>query len=154
MSRETPSNIRQLIIEKHNDHLSQVVISQHLNVPRSTVSDIIRRYRETGSSDRFSRSGRQAALTVKTTRRLARASQKNPRATASELSQEVLGATPPVCTRTVQRYLQRGGRQTYRPAKSPLLTVKRMRARLAWAREHRHWTTDDWRKVNDSYNRS
>ncbi|EIE77247.1 hypothetical protein RO3G_07683 [Rhizopus delemar RA 99-880] len=31
--------------------------------------------------------------------------------------------------------------------KKPLLTAKHMNRRLAWAKKHQNWTTDDWRRV-------
>ncbi|EIE76609.1 hypothetical protein RO3G_01313 [Rhizopus delemar RA 99-880] len=31
--------------------------------------------------------------------------------------------------------------------KKPLLTAKHMKRRLAWAKKHQKWTTDDWRRV-------
>ncbi|KAG1541397.1 hypothetical protein G6F49_011895 [Rhizopus delemar] len=31
--------------------------------------------------------------------------------------------------------------------KNPFLTAKHMKRRLAWAKKHQNWTTDDWRRV-------
>ncbi|GFW60547.1 transposable element Tcb2 transposase [Trichonephila clavipes] len=34
-----------------------------------------------------------------------------------------------------------------RPTRVPLLTARHKALRLAWVRQHRHWTVDDWKHV-------
>ncbi|GFS81274.1 HTH_Tnp_Tc3_2 domain-containing protein [Trichonephila clavipes] len=57
-------------------------------------------------------------------------------------------ASRTICKRTVQRSLHRmvkvGSR---RPKREPLLNARHRVARLAWAREHRDWSEEDWKRV-------
>ncbi|GBO29900.1 hypothetical protein AVEN_183528-1 [Araneus ventricosus] len=39
------------------------------------------------------------------------------------------------------------GSQSRRPTCVPLLTARHKALRLAWARQHYHWTVDDWKLV-------
>jgi len=52
-----------------------------------------------------------------------------------------------VSDRTVRRRLVEAGLPARRPRKKPFLTKKQQKARLIWAREHRHWTVEQWDKV-------
>ncbi|GFU13830.1 hypothetical protein TNCV_940211 [Trichonephila clavipes] len=36
---------------------------------------------------------------------------------------------------------------SHRPSRVPLLTAQHKALRLAWARQYRHWTADDWKHV-------
>ncbi|GFT18540.1 HTH_Tnp_Tc3_2 domain-containing protein [Trichonephila clavipes] len=46
--------------------------------------------------------------------------------------------------RNVQRSLHRMGFVSHRPLRVPLLNARLRAARLAWAREHRDWSVEDW----------
>ena len=53
----------------------------------------------------------------------------------------------PVCTRTVRRALKKLNFTGRIAARKPLLRKQNVRKRLVWARLHRDWTFEDWRKV-------
>ncbi|GBM59646.1 Transposable element Tcb2 transposase [Araneus ventricosus] len=48
---------------------------------------------------------------------------------------------------TVQRTLLDMGFCSRRPTSVPLLTKRHRQLLLQWAREHRHWTMDEWKRV-------
>lgn len=48
---------------------------------------------------------------------------------------------------TVRRVLRRRGLGAIEKPKKTLLKSRHVKARLAWCRAHRDWTTDDWRRV-------
>lgn len=48
---------------------------------------------------------------------------------------------------TVRRALRESGLRAKAKVKKPLLTVAHKAARLAFARDHIHWTMDDWKRV-------
>ena len=52
-----------------------------------------------------------------------------------------------VSDNTVRRHLAEHNYQPLRPAIGPPLTRAHQNTRLAFAREHIHWTVDDWAKV-------
>lgn len=53
-----------------------------------------------------------------------------------------------VSKRTVQRRLAEEGLTGHRPVKKPRLTEAMKKKRLAWAREHRLKTIEDWNTVS------
>lgn len=146
---DTPTLIRERIIAKYTENVPQTVISRELSVPKATVCNIIKKFRETASIEpsRRGRCGRRRLLTTRDVRMLSRASIQRPQATSRQLQQQVGGSLAQVSLRTVRRELVRCGRIVYRLMKAPSLTNKQMKARLLWARAHVHWTSDQWRKV-------
>lgn len=48
---------------------------------------------------------------------------------------------------TLRRRIKELGFQTCRPAKKPRLTPSMEKKRLEWAKQHQHWTTEDWEKA-------
>ncbi|XP_051505930.1 uncharacterized protein LOC127413102 isoform X1 [Myxocyprinus asiaticus] len=55
-------------------------------------------------------------------------------------------STPVSCT-TVKRRLRGAGLMGRIAKKKPLLKQKNKNKRLEWAKKHRHWTTDNWKRV-------
>ncbi|GBM40748.1 hypothetical protein AVEN_162204-1 [Araneus ventricosus] len=56
------------------------------------------------------------------------------------------GASRTVSKRTVQRSLHRMGFGSHRTTRVPLLNARHRAPRLAWAREHREWSLEDWKR--------
>jgi transposase len=48
---------------------------------------------------------------------------------------------------TVRRYLRQEGLKAYVKSRKPDLTKDQMKARRKFAKEHMHWTVDDWKRV-------
>jgi transposase len=65
---ELSTTKRERIIGAYSSGVKQKVISAQLNIPSSTVSDTIKRYKETGSAIPEKRSGRPKVLTQRDTR--------------------------------------------------------------------------------------
>lgn len=147
--RDTPENIRQLIIDKFQSHISQSQISRDLNVPKSTVSDIVKKYKQTGqvTSSRGHCGGHNKRLSDRDDRAIAREAQINPQSTAREIQASVGGNVSQVSISTVKRSLRKSGKISYRPLKAPRLNKSQMTVRLQWARRHQNWTVDQWKQV-------
>ncbi|KAG0739981.1 hypothetical protein G6F16_007200 [Rhizopus arrhizus] len=52
-----------------------------------------------------------------------------------------------VCIETLRSYVNRLDFKSYKAAHKPRLTTRHRKSRLLWAKEHIHWTKDQWRKV-------
>lgn len=92
--------------------------------------------------------GRHRVLNARSERRLARVVQRNRRATVRQIASHLnQGATVNVSERTVRRTLRRIGYGSRRPVRKPLLSALNKRRRLQFAKEHKHWTVDDWKRV-------
>ena len=79
---DTPFNIRKLVIDHHLNRLTQRQISAALNLPRSTVNDIIQSFKNTGNieSQRHGRAPTNRVVSSRDDRRLRLASIRNPQA--------------------------------------------------------------------------
>ena len=53
----------------------------------------------------------------------------------------------PVSTSTVKRRLRDAGLLGRVAKKKPYFRLANKKKRLRWAKEHRHWTEEDWKKV-------
>src|SRR5436305_108108 len=53
----------------------------------------------------------------------------------------------PISERTIRRQLKESGIRKWKAVIRPLLMNMHAAERLKWAREHQHWTRDDWIKV-------
>ena len=60
----------------------------------------------------------------------------------------------PVSTSTVKRRLWDAGLQGRLAKKKPYLRLANKRKGVIWAKEHRHWTEEDWKKCYGRTNRS
>ena len=52
-----------------------------------------------------------------------------------------------ISTRTVRRRLEDFNLRGPKPQKKPLLSSRNRKRRLAFAKAHEHWTSEDWQKV-------
>lgn len=144
----TPVPLRRLIVSKYKEGWKQKRISMELHVPKSTVFDIIQRYRLTGEMGTHrDRCRGHRILSARDDRLLKRASDANPLATARQLQATVGGRIAQVSISTVKRSLRVSGRVAYRPVKAPALTPSQMAVRLHWAQAHQFWTVRQWQRV-------
>ena len=126
--------------------------AEAVNMPTSTVGGIVKRFRNNGqtSANRVGRCGRKRKLSPCTVRKLGRASQANPQASARDIQETVGGSALNVHVNTVKRSLRSSGRLTYRPVKAPSLSAKQCRVRLQWCRQYKDWTQEQWLRVRNS----
>jgi transposase len=151
---DTPRNLRELMVNLHNEGESWRRIATVLHQPKSTVSNILRRYKQTGSIEnrRSGRCGRHRKLSLRDERALARGSVANPSSTARQLRSSVGGRAASVSLSTIKRALKRQGRVAQRPKKSPSLNRAQMSNRLRWCQQFSGWDAERWRKVRISCN--
>ena len=121
--------------------LSAPVISVKINRPRTTVTNFLRRLKQTGTSENAHRSGRPPLLNERAKRLIVREAKKDRRQPLAELTAN-LSYNPSVST--VRRALKEAGIQKWRALERPLLTDENAAARLAWALEYKDWTEEDW----------
>jgi DNA-directed RNA polymerase I, II, and III subunit RPABC1 len=146
---DTPLQKREQVIALHS-HTSKKVreIASDLQLSKSAVDRIIRRWRDTGNvgSDKQGNCGRKRKLTEGDKKVLVREIIKDPRKTARELKLE-----NPFCNdvsvRTVKRAVLDGGMRAYRPVGVPCLNKARCRSRLEWANLYNFYDSEDWKEV-------
>ncbi|GBM97617.1 hypothetical protein AVEN_165875-1 [Araneus ventricosus] len=124
---------------------SQVQISIEFNLTPSVVCNLWKQFQDTGSIKRKAVQGRPRATTATEDRYLSIIARRNRGATASQLSCDLFAATGTRVSRVaVSKRLHEIGLFARRPAVCVLLTSTNRRVRLAWCREHRDWSMDQW----------
>ena len=146
----TPLAKRALIIVRSNQGASARLIERETGIPRRTIGDILKRYRETGSFEPGKSSGRPRKTSSRDDRKIISICQRNRRLTAPMIAKELnfgLEENHKVSVSTVKRRLNERGLYGRVAAKKPFITAENQVKRMEWALEHRHWTSREWEKV-------
>ncbi|GBL82680.1 Transcription factor Sox-6 [Araneus ventricosus] len=127
---------------------SQVQICREFNLTPSVVCNLWKQFQDTGSIERKPGQGRPRATTATEDRYLSIIERRNRGATASQLSRDLYAATGTRVSRvTVTKRLHETGLFARKPAVCVPLTSTNRRVRLAWCREYRDWSMDQWAAV-------
>jgi hypothetical protein len=131
-------------IEGRRRSLSPAKIGNELNIPRRTVANFLTRLDDRGTIENLPQSGRPRRTSAASDRYIVHAAESDTRVPLAELRRQT---NSEVSERTLRRRLQDAGIRKWKAVKRPLLTKKHAAQRLKWAKEHRHWTREDWKKV-------
>lgn len=132
-----------------NTEKSTREIADIAGVNQSTVSRILKKYRETGqdSTQYANCGGHNKKFYERDLRHIKQLSLSNPKASANEIRLELGAAGDEVSVSTVRRALVKIGFKIRKPSKKPLLTDNHKILRLQWARNHQNWVLEDWKTV-------
>ena len=131
-----------------DEGLSQRRIARMLGVPRTTVRDAIRRFRETGSYTRRPGQGRHRCTSARDDRFLVSNVLRDRFCTATEARNRLREVRNVVVSeRTVRRRLAERDLGAFRPAQVPKLHAAHKRNRLQFARQYVDWTMEQWKDV-------
>uniref|UniRef100_A0A3B1IXD5 Transposase Tc1-like domain-containing protein n=1 Tax=Astyanax mexicanus TaxID=7994 RepID=A0A3B1IXD5_ASTMX len=146
--RELSSETRQSILVLRNERYSMREIAKKLKISYNGVYYSLQRTAQTGSKQSRKRSGRPCCTTKQEDKYIRVSSLRNRRLTGPQLASSLNSTRKtPVSTSTVKRRLLDFGLQGRVAKKKPYLRLANKRKRLRWAKEHRHWTEEDWKKV-------
>ena len=146
---DTPLSIREIIIKKYHEKKTQIQISLDTDIPRSTISGIIKRYKESGQigAQRNGKCGRKRKLSDRIDRALAKQALLNPKATSRTIQTAVGLNAMNVSLNTIKRSLIRSGLSSYRPLISPSLSKRQKDVRYKWCKLYEKWDVFLWKKV-------
>uniref|UniRef100_A0A667WGJ7 Tc1-like transposase DDE domain-containing protein n=1 Tax=Myripristis murdjan TaxID=586833 RepID=A0A667WGJ7_9TELE len=114
-------------------------------VSQSVISRLQQRYRETGRVTERHRSGHPLATSHTDDRFIVNSALRNRMMNATQLQAHLREVR--VSRQTIRNRLHQHGLRARRPARVPDHTTRHRCHRLAWAREHLHWTRDQWASV-------
>jgi len=135
---------RGLIVGRSSGGASTAEIRKEFLVPESTIRSTISMAPHLNHGVSKPRSGRPMACSVRKQRHIIRTARAKPDITYEELIEQT-GAN---CSKsTVYRILKEYGLTNWLAKKRPLLREEDAAKRLAWAKERKDWTADEWRKV-------
>jgi transposase len=145
--KQLSSDVKTRIIEKYNSNCSIRNISEQLSVPRSTVHDIVSKFKKYGSTTNRLRTGRPAKIDAKTSRKVVRQVLANPRTTRKNIKDQLSDLGVTVSLSTVSNVLHRADLRGRRPRKTPLLKPIHLKTRLKFARDHVEKPLSYWSNV-------
>ena len=124
-------------------------ISKLLFVPYMTISNIVKKYRNTDSVENKKRCGRPKLVSDRDYRKLERLVKANRRDTRSNITSKFNeNREIQVSRRTVQSHLSQHGFQKRLLKKKVVVKAEIRRKRLPWCLEKRRWVVDgNWSKV-------
>ena len=116
-------------------------ISALLEMPQSTVSAVIVKWKRLGATATQPRSGRPHKLTDRDLRVLKRGAWKNHLLLVATLTTEFQTASGSnISTSTIRRELHEMGFLGRAATHKPKITMCNAKHRLEWCKAHRHWT--------------
>ena len=149
--KNTSFNIRQLIIFHREQGKSYRQISSMLGVSKSTVADIIWRFRTAKRIESVPQTGRPSLLSIREKRSIARKVKQNPQLCAPRLISEVLQeSSRKVLAETIRKTLRQTGYNGRVARKKLFINEVNRRKRINFAKElipmDKSWW--EWTKVN------
>ena len=139
---------RGTIIGCHLCNKSVREISTMLDVPRSTVNDVVLKWKRQGATTVQKRTGRPPKLSDRDRRKLKTVVRKNRMSSAATLVTEFQNSSGTmVCTKTLRRELNTMGFHGRAAAHKPHISKVNARRRLEWCKARRQWTLEQWKRV-------
>ncbi|GFV59125.1 uncharacterized protein TNCV_1908571 [Trichonephila clavipes] len=119
-------------------------IADILQKSKSTVSDVIVKWKRRGSETADKRTGRPKILGERSHRTLKRVMKQNRKSSLVEISQEF---QQELLRSSRTKELKNLGFHGRAASHKPNITPQNAKHRLQWCRAHRHWTEDMWKTV-------
>ncbi len=145
--KELSTDIKDIIIRQHRLGKSIRQIFHSFNVPRSTVHNVITRWRAMAKTTNPWRTGHPQKLSHRSKVKLSQAATVTPMATWQELKDSLGKPGQGISLSTVTRALRCNGLQGQCPRKVPLKTKRHLQQHLKFACDHLDNSEDNWRKV-------
>ena len=131
-------------IEGRRTSMTHAEISHKLDIPWRTVSNFLQRLDKRDTTENLSHPGAPRKTTSADDRYIVWIAESSTRIPFAQLRNET---NLPVSEQTLRRHLCEAGIRKWKAVNRPLLTKQHAKKRLEWARAHRHWIVDNWRKV-------
>ena len=137
-------DLRWQIVGAHRCGVEKSVIASSLNISKSTVREVLARYRERGTVARKQGSGRPRKTNPRDDGLLVRLVKAHPFSPAPLIKWR-WGL--PLSSSTIRRRLKENHLKQYRPAVTPLLRVRHVEGRLKWAMTRCLWRACKFRSI-------
>ena len=121
-SKELSEDLRTKIVEKHGQSQGYKSISRDIDVPVSTVHNIIKKFTAHGTVANLPGCGRKRKIHERLQQRIVQMVDKEPRSTSKQIQAELQKQGTILSARTIRRYLNEMGCYGRRPRRTPLLT--------------------------------
>ncbi|KAK7143817.1 hypothetical protein R3I93_014851 [Phoxinus phoxinus] len=145
--RELSEDLRTKIVEKYQQSQGYKSISRDLDVPLSTVRNMIKKFATHGTVANLPGRGRKRKIDERLQRRIVRMVDKQPQTSSKEIQAVLQAQGASVSARTICRNLNKMKRYGRRPRRTPLLTQRHKKARLQFAKMYTSKPNSFWENV-------
>lgn len=147
-NKNTTFEQRQIVIFNHTKGISIRQIGKTLNIPKSTVGDIIKRYQREDRIDSIKQKGQPEKLSVRDKRFLVRTVQSNPKISAPKLATMLYTRNKQsICAKTVRKVLKDSGYNSRVARNKPYINKINCAKRLDFAKNYVHAGEMFWNDV-------
>ncbi|KAK3521329.1 hypothetical protein QTP70_003174 [Hemibagrus guttatus] len=146
-TKELSKDTRNKIVDLHQAGKTESAIGKQLDVKKSTVGAIIRKWKTYKTTDNLPRSGAPRKISPRGFKMITSTVSKNPKTTQGDLVNDLQRAGTKVTKATISITLRRQGLKSCSARRLPLLKPVHVRARLKFAREHLDDPEEDWENV-------
>ena len=146
--KQLPDDTNNTIVQLIEGGYRASEVANILNISKSTISKLLKRWRERGDTENKPRKGRSKFASKRGERVLNRIAKTLRRATLKDITSEFNRTPVKVSRRTVQRTLHSLGYTRRSVRKSIGIRNVNKKKRISWCRGKLHWTVNNqWRKV-------
>ena len=148
-SAELSEEAKDLIVTLAESVHNKAELSRLLNIPRTTITSVLKKHQQTGSVKNKKRSGRKKTFTARDKTALIRLTKANRRLNLQEITAKLNEAkTTTFSTKTVQRALHSEGYRRRVIKKKVLVRQVNQRKRVKWCKDRKNFTVNDyWKQV-------
>ncbi|KAI4871866.1 hypothetical protein NFI96_003784 [Prochilodus magdalenae] len=146
-TKELSEDTRNRIVDLHQAGKTESAIGKQLDVKKSTVGAIIRKWKTYKTTTNLPRSGAPRKISARWFKMITRTVRKNPRTTRGDLVNDLQEAGTNVTKATISNTLRRQGLRSCSARRVPLLKPVHIQARLKFAREHLDVPEEYWENV-------
>ena len=134
------------IIHAHGRGMSSNAIASLHGVGRSQVRTVIKKFLQGQKVTRKGGPGRPRKTTPNQDRKIVSDVKRNPRLSCRDI--QSINSDLNVSTATVRRRIVETGEfGSYFTTRKPFISKINRQKRLAWAKAHKNWTVDEWKRV-------
>ena len=135
-TRELTEREKKMIIRFVDKGKSYREIARMMEICKSTVGYVVKKFRQEGCLNKLPRSGRLSKITQAARRLLARNAEKQPQATARHSAADLATAGIQVHHRTIQHHLKKVGLYGQKPRHKLLLKAAPKKRRFVFAKKY------------------
>lgn len=146
-TKELPQELREEIISLHLKGSGYKKISKNLNVSKTTIGSIVRKFQAYGAAANLPGRGRKPKISNKCLRNLIRKTKKNPFISLKDLQDDLMKAGTYVSVTTIRRSLNNQITKTNQITKHMPLLTKQHNKGLEYARTNLEKSPEFWGTV-------
>lgn len=139
---------KSVIIALWKEGLSTREIGEKIGRGKSSIAELIKKFKATGTTERSKGSGRKRKTTIVEDKFLVLRSKRNRFRTSTKLQADLVTARGTVIsTSTVRKRLLEANLRARRSVQKHILKASTKVTRLRWAQEHLNWSSEMWSRV-------